>query len=423
MKEKPKILFVPVASKLHEKKIFKATLEMRKILERKLDVLGPKKLVLSLKDFSRVKVKDFDLGVVFVGSGGASKTITNIASNKDWFIVAYDENNSLPSALSAKEKMVSMGKWRGKIVYTNLQEEPKDVVYAAYGFKALKTLKKVRIGVFGAGKNTWEKIKFTKKYFGVKVKVFPLKKLFSTLKEKLAENVEDELKRRLGEKWVCKVSREDLVKAFRFYLAMKKVMEEEGLDCITFDCFKYLKSLGGTPCLPFSLLNDENFLGVCENEVSYAPLMFIMREISGKPVWLANLAKVDFQNNTVLLTHCTAATKLSGKDGKVILKPHFESGLGVSLDVPLGRGFVTLAHLRLKPPTLIVVEGEILRSQLGLKNECRSQAYVRLDGDVKRFFEETGNHHVVGYGLYGLTLALISEKIGLKPLVLGLYKQ
>ncbi len=414
--KKPSVLLIPVMSKLHKKKALEVTRKVRNLFRKELKVLGPKKPVFDLGDFSKIKVRnlDFDVGVVFVGSGGTSKIVADIALNKDWFILAYDKNNSLPSALSAKEKMVSMGGWKGKLAYTDLQKVPDEIVNTAYVSQILKLLKKVRIGVFDKkDQKLRDSIEFVKKCFQVKVSVFPLGKLLSTVREVQVKNVENELNKKIGRIKIHKVSKKDLVEAFRLYLALKKIIRAKNLSCVTFDCFEYLKSLRETPCLAFSLLNNEGFQGVCENEVLYAPLMFIMANLTKRPVWIANLAKISLKDNTVMLTHCTAATKLSDGKRNVLIKPHFESGLSVSLDVPLERGFVTLAHLRLNPPSIVIAEGCLLKSQIGLRDECRTQAYIKLDGNLQKFVKLTGNHHVVGYGKHASALALIAERIGL----------
>lgn len=412
--KKPKIFIIPVMSKIHKEKILKPFKKIKKIFGKDVEVLSFEKPLSSIDEFSQLKIEDADATVVFVCGGGTSQLVAKIASNKDWFILAYPENNSLPSALSAKEKMVSAKTWKGKLVYTDMLQPPKKIVDAAYASRMLKLVKNTKIGLFGEkNEKLMEKINFVEEYFQVKSTVYPFEKLNSVWEAIPYKEAEKRLSDKLLRRFVVKVSRKDLVEAFRLYLALKDIVKTEKFDYVTMDCFKYLNLKGITPCLAFSLLNDEGFFGICENEVVHAPLMFMLTNLTNQPCWIANTTTIKLKKNSVILAHCTAATKLLDKKKKVIIKNHFESSLSVSLDVPLMRKNVTLVHLAFKPPKMVIVEGKILKTQLNLKNLCRTQALIKLKCNLKDFLRETGNHQVLCYGNYASVLASIGKNIGI----------
>jgi hypothetical protein len=62
---------------------------------------------------------------------------------------------------------------------------------------------------------------------------------------------------------------------------------------------------------------------------------------------------------------------------------------------------------------MVVATGELVESQIGKFSLCRTQAKIRLTGNVDRLLEFTGNHHVIAYGNWSETLRRIGEKLGM----------
>ncbi len=417
--KKPVLLIIPIISTLHKGRVLKPLKRVKSLLKKRVKVSSLKP-VYDATNLPNIKDKNFDEIVVFVGSGGTSETIKKIASNKDWLILAYHENNSLASALNAKEKMVSEGIWKGKLFYTDLKSVPEEFFDEVYASKALGLIKNLRIGLFDDEiTKLKEKIEFVNRHFQMETVLVPFEKLRLTMEEVPEKLVYRTLKQKLNGFRIVEPSKKDLEKALRLYLALRKIAQDENFGCVTFECFRFLKQTLTTPCLAFSFLKDEGIEGTCEAEILHIPVMLLLANLTGKPAWLANISGINFTKNTVTLAHCTAATKLSISSRKILVRSHFESGLSVALDVPLRKGVVTLTHVVQNPPTITIVEGKILRSQLKQRNLCRTQVEVSLNCDVKDFLETTGNHQVMGYGSLTSVLKIIAEKSGLKPIILG----
>jgi len=414
--EQPIVLVIPVASPIHIERAAEPSKRARELLqEAGLKVFGPEKLVTKVEE-SPIIAEEYDVIVFFVASGGASELIKMLTKDRSVILWAYHENNSLPSALSARERLIAMGAWQGIIVYNSLNAAPLEIVAEAQATRLLRSLRGLRIGLVG-DEDDFSKAsadaEMLKMIFGVEIVNLPLDKLkqeWSHVADREADSV---VKERLVKAEVVEPSQRDLVKSARLYFALKKIVADEKLDIITLDCFKFLKRTGYTPCLSFAYLNDDGFNGVCEADLRAAIVMLMFRVLTGRPSWVSNLVQIDKTLGTITCAHCTAAMSLS-EPGRIIrVRTHFESGLSVSLDVPLMRRCATLVNLQTKPPKMSIIVGEVIDSQMGHLTICRTQAKIKPAGDVSRLLEDTGNHHVLAYGDWSATLAQVAKKTGI----------
>ncbi|MGP3666998.1 MAG: L-arabinose isomerase family protein [Candidatus Bathyarchaeota archaeon] len=417
MFKKPNVLVIPTISPLHEeKRILTILLRLKELLEKEVNITL-EKFIRDLSQVSRLKIDEekFDAIVVFVGSGGTAEIIKKLIMNKKWILLAYSENNSLPSALTAKEKLVAVNKWRSHLFYIDvekMEENLKKVTRVVHVLWKIKNLKLATVGFIGSNKDLNRK-NFVRKFFGTNVKTLSLKKLEGRLGEVVEKEVDSLISRFKDCFEVVEPSQEDIKNSCKLYLALKHIMKTENLSCITLDCFSLLKKLNITPCLAFSLLIDEDLQGVCEGDILHVPLMLLLPKLTGKPCWLANLSKVNLEDKTLTFAHCTAATKLSD-GGKVKLRSHFETGLSVALEVQLKNGPLTIIHVVRKPPSLVVGVGEAIKKESQSENLCRTQVSLKFNGDLKRFLETTGNHHVLCYGDLTPELEIVSNATGLR---------
>jgi L-fucose isomerase-like protein len=414
--EQPTVLVTPVASPIHIERAIEPSERARELLqEAGLKVFGPKKPVTKIEEFP-VTVEEYDAIVFFVASGGTSELIKTLMKDKSAILWAYHENNSLPSALSARERLVAIGGWKGTIVYNSLNAAPLEIVAAAQASRLLRSLRGLRIGLIG-DEDDFSKAsadaEMLKMNFGVEVVYLPFDKLkqeWSHIADRMADSV---IKERLVKAEVVEPSQRDLVKSARLYLALKKIIADEKLDTVTLDCFKFLKRTGCTPCLSFACLNDDGFNGVCEADLRASIVALMFRVLTGYPSWVSNLVQIDKTLGTITCAHCTAAMSLSEPGRITRVRTHFESGLSVSLDVPLMRRLATLVNLQIKPLKMTIIVGEVIDSQMGHLTICRTQAKIKPTGDVSRLLEDTGNHHVLAYGDWSATLVQVAKNTGI----------
>lgn len=414
------MFLIPVISPIHAERASGPILRARSLLEdSNLKVYGPRKPLRTGEELPNLKTEEYDSVVVFAGSGGTGSLIGKITKGRDWFIWSYDENNSLPSALSAREKMVAEGGWRGKLVYNDLSQAPQEIVAEAYATRTLKTLRGAKIVLIGDEEGElkeWEPTReFLKGHLQIETVPIPTEKLRSAMKHVSVDQISAVSKERLRNIEFVGASQGDVEKSLRLYLALKGIVDETASRGLALDCYRFMRRTGMTPCLALTLLNDDGVQGMCEGDLEAGPLMLLLHAISGQPVWIANIAKLDLKNGIVTLAHCSAPMKLSEPEGVTRLMSHFESSLGVSLDVPLRRGNVTLAHFSLNPAKLVACTGEVIESQLGHWKLSRTQADVKLNCNPTAFLEGTGNHQTVSYGEYAPILIQIAKKLQIAP--------
>lgn len=188
---------------------------------------------------------------------------------------------------------------------------------------------------------------------------------------------------------------EELKRSLRLCLAVKEVLRKVKCSAFTFDCFSFLQRSGITPCLTISILGSEGYVGVCEADVQASTAMLIASQAGLRPCFMANIASADTKLNTLTLAHCTAARVLAKPGGTVKLLPHFESQRSVSLEVPIEGGPVTLIGVSPSLSSVLMVEGEVIRSSLGIPTLCRTQVEVKVSRDVEGLLHWWVGGHVV----------------------------
>jgi len=209
---------------------------------------------------------------------------------------------------------------------------------------------------------------------------------------------------------IVEPSKRELLKAAKLYLGTKELIHANGVDGVTMDCYRILRKSSISPCLAFSLLNDEGIVAVCEGDLEAAALMIIFRQLAGVS-WFGNLVQVSRDLNLITIAHCEAPLSLAETGGTIVLRSHFESDESVGLDVPLKKEVVTLANLQFEPIQMVVAKGDVMESQIGKFSLCRTQAMIRLHGSVEKLLERTGNHHVVAYGDWTETLRSVADRL------------
>ena len=204
------------------------------------------------------------------------------------------------------------------------------------------------------------------------------------------------------------VSRTNIANALRVYTALKTIIERYGIQALTIKCFDLITRLNTTACLALSLLNSSGFVAGCEGDVPSTITMMILSQVSGKPAFMANPARLS--DNEVLLAHCTAPLVY----GPYELMTHFESGIGVGISAKFPLGVpVTIARLDPGSLRLRVGVGIVEASGHLSDQHCRTQVLVRLKEPKKLFEDSIGNHYVIVPGRYAEELRYVSALLGL----------
>jgi len=412
--EQPTVYLIPVASRLHRTRVEEPSNHARELLGRAgLKVFGIKAPAVKIDDIPKFPADEYDAVIIFISSGGTSSLAARIAAGKPYFLWSYDEVNSLASALSAREKLRSSNAWMGEIAYNSLDEAPRRIVNYARASRAVKSLRGAKIAMVGEEDFFFEKSPHVKSFMeltGVDIITLSMNDLLKSSATQSDEDASKVIQERIKNSKVVEPTKRELLKASKLYLALKESTQANGVDGITMDCYRVLRKSSVSPCLAFSLLNDDGVVSVCEGDLEAAALMTIFRQFSGVS-WMGNLVQISRDLNLITLAHCEAPLALAEVGGTIVLRSHFESDESVGLDVPLRKEMVTVANLQFEPLQMTVANGEVMESQIGKFSLCRTQAMIRLKGSVDDLLEHTGNHHVVAYGDWTESLRCVADRL------------
>ncbi|MCG2660853.1 MAG: hypothetical protein L6437_11485, partial [Kiritimatiellae bacterium] len=195
------------------------------------------------------------------------------------------------------------------------------------------------------------------------------------------------------------VSDEAGLESAGMYLAIKKVVNEEGLAALAFGCYPdYM----GFACLAASLLADEGIPIGCEGDINGAVGMLILQALTGQPThntdWLDPLP-----DGSVVFTHCGSSSySLADKKAEIKLAKVRLANQGVCSLFPAKPGPVTLISLLPKGNgyQLAMLEGEALPTDLVFPgNPLRVQFNLPVNDIIDWIFAEgVGHHWIAGYG-------------------------
>ena len=189
----------------------------------------------------------------------------------------------------------------------------------------------------------------------------------------------------------------DFGSSTRLIKAIQKLREKYSLDGLTIRCFDLLDSIHTTGCLSLAQLNNDGFIGTCEGDVMSLLSMAVVRKVAGQSSFQSNPSRIDVNENTMVLAHCTMPYDMAESFG---YDTHFESGIGVAVKGELKKAPVTILRLAQDLRTYWCAEGEIL-DNLNENTLCRTQIEVKLDdlySVADLLTSPCGNHHIVFYG-------------------------
>ncbi len=205
---------------------------------------------------------------------------------------------------------------------------------------------------------------------------------------------------------VVEPSADEIRRALRFYLGVKRLLAAEEANAVTIDCLGGIHrgELPGYPCVAWSRLDDEGLYGVCQADLNCTMTQLLLTPFTGKPGFVFN-AVFDAGRNQLIQSHCVAPTAMQGIGGPrspYIVRSHLETGAGVSLQVLMPEsGVVTVAAFE-GPRRLRVSTAEVL-GNVASEFGCRTQIRTRVS-DAQRmmagFSGGLGVHRVTFYGNY-----------------------
>lgn len=327
--------------------------------------------------------------------------------NEPIIILAHPGNNSLPAALEVLARLKQEGS-KAKIIYLDENSNKecwKEIEKTLRYFDVYHKMQQTKIGMIGEPSDWLIASNINKdvikKIWGaeiVNISLEELKNIISQIKE---DEVEDEHFEFVNKAATIKEpSKKELKNVVKVYAALKKIIEQYKVNSISLRCFDLVTELKTTGCFALSKLNDYGIVAGCEGDIVSTIGMLWANYLTDQIPWMANPARIDEQNNSLWLAHCTVPI---GMVENYKLRSHFESGLGVGIEGELSKGKATIFRLGgNKVDKMWISNAEIIQSGAD-ENLCRTQALVKLHGSNKvsdLLIEPLGNHMLLLRGNY-----------------------
>jgi len=227
-------------------------------------------------------------------------------------------------------------------------------------------------------------------------------------------------------KEIVEPKRPEIIESARYYLAVRKVMQEEKAQAIASShCM-------GNPrgCLTFSKLNDLGLVGACEGDIDSTLTMLLFAYAFGAPGFITDPV-IDTAKNAMIHFHCTSATRMDGAGGKrlpFVMRNQTDSGGGVALQVENRIGQAVTCAKLVNLDTMLVCPGKIIETSTS-PLACRTQ-FTQTVPDARKLFLNWGSeafaggvmtmlHRAVFYGDYAARARDLGDLMGFRVIEEG----
>lgn len=340
--------------------------------------------------------------VILVATGGTEQSVAEIIKNFTLPVLMIAPNQK--NAVAASLEIYSVYKHKKNILlkYVNsplqLEIVLNDFIDAA---NAIYNINKAKIGAIGSASDWLLTSKDLDSFgnFNTELKYLSTDSLIDLVKEteESEENVQSFTAKLLEYSKNGEISEGDIKQSGKVYSALKKISSRLNLQAVTVRCFDLLP-YKYTACMGLSFLNDEGITGGCEGDLHATFSMMIANLITGEPAWMANPSSIDFDENCITVAHCSTPLKMLVPK-TIELHTHMESDLSVAVSGKLQKTEVTIFRTGGNFDKMLIATGKIIASNMGDANLCRTQAIIKLDGDVSEWLDNSlGNHQVIVYG-------------------------
>lgn len=360
------------------------------------------------------KAKEPLFDLILIGSGGTeSLFLKKLPSLKEPLVIlSTSKNNSLPACLEIKTYLEN----HNKLCFLLSGDEnhiANMLKHIATIINAYNSLIDNKLGVIG-GASSWLiaspiEPKTIYSLFKLKVEKIKMKELEDLIEETEQEMIDINEVPHATELMNKFDNRETVHQALVFYLALKKLVKKYDLKGLTIKCFDLLKKYKNTACLALSLLNEEGITAGCEGDMPSLITMHVIHALTGRSSFMANPSKFNYEDNSVLLAHCTVPLNMCSSYS---LDTHFESGLGIGVKGDMPEGRVTIC--KIAPDYSLdntVCLPASIKESVSIPGYCRTQIVVSLneEGLIDILKASFGNHLIISYGdVYQDLLPLLS---------------
>ena len=364
------------------------------------------------------ELKDYDLTLVFVKSGGTENQFKEIYEylSEPILLLSTPLHNSLAASMEILSWTNSQA-GNGKIIHGDPKQIANEVKQWVKIKNVLEKISNSRLGVIGEPSDwlidSHVSADQVKENWGLELVNIKIEELINK-----AKKINLEEAKKVSQEFITNSAgmventTEDVYQAAKVYLALKDMIAKYNLNAVTVRCFDLLTELETTGCLALAWLNNEGIVAGCEGDVPAAFTMMLTHYLTDELPFMANLYQLDQVNNELVFAHCTLATK---DIEHYTLRSHFESGIGVGIQGKLPNTEITITKIGGSDLTEYVIKSGEIKKNLNRSNACRSQILVDLNGDSDYFITDPiGNHHIILPGEYHDILERLFSTVNLE---------
>lgn len=374
---------------------------------------------------SKLRSAEFDFITALIPAWAEPPAIINTLRpffNKPillWALSSIRENNILiaPAGAAGMSAVLHPLKVMGaklKMVFGNPEniEVRRKILKFAQISSAINRLAYSKIGIFGyadMGSYTasFDQTSLRSK-IGVEVEDYEVHRLLLKVEEVCDEEIEEVISGQL-KNWNMdiEVSSEDLRKAIKIYLALKKIVDERKFDAVSMKCVYGLPIYYGiTPCVPLALIGEQIPV-VCESDVLGLVTELIMDYVSGQRSVYLEL--YDIFEDRLLMGVCGMIPQSALENVPRLYKYAWGKLSGLMIVGPMKTGSITLARLASTGDKYMmhITKGDAIRPrewrEIGWQIEAPAYASLEilLGSRTKDFSENIlAQHYHLVYGDY-----------------------
>jgi hypothetical protein len=214
---------------------------------------------------------------------------------------------------------------------------------------------------------------------------------------------------------------DEIQRSAAMYVGMRDLMKQHHARAITVNCLGgfYGGHMAAYPCLGFSQLNNDGFVGACEADMKSTLTMLAMSYLVGRPGYISDPV-IDTSKNQIIYAHCVATTKVDGPKGSANpyqIRSHSEDRKGASMRslLPLGRMTTTIQF----DPTrkeILLHQGKSV-ANIDEDRACRTKLAVEVKGDIDKllsFWDQWSWHRVTYFGDLRQPVQALAASLGYK---------
>jgi L-fucose isomerase-like protein len=352
--------------------------------------------------------------IFFILSGGVEAKILELVNKRmrifphePVILLTHPENNSLPAALEILARL-KQDNTEGRIFQVSSESDKStitEMLKYASGRKLLKPLSGKTIGLIGAPSDwliaSTPAVFLVENNWGVKVIEITIDEMTGRYREIGSSEIEQyTAKFKNDAVAIIEPDNKDLINAVKIYLALKSIVRDYQLDALSLRCFDLVKNLNTTGCFALAQLNSEGVCASCEGDIVSLLGMIWIKQLIGQIPWMANPAKIDIEQNEILLAHCTIAFNFIEN---YTIRSHFESGIGVGIKGTIPHVPVTLMRIGGKELNRLWSAEGLIEENTASENLCRTQVkiFIKEPDKLRQLLNDPlGNHLLLIKGSY-----------------------